>query len=133
MGRSKTDAEARTVYLTPASVAALAAKRPDGAVPLFGLSAPSISCRIRAAAAAAGLGSGFSGHSVRGHGAAHGRSRRADARDLCAGPLEDGQDGGGLYAGGGGGTRGEMVGVTSGPVPYNTVCGPSKVRGPLEC
>ena len=68
VGRSKTDAEARTVYLTPASVAALAAMRPagaDGAASLFGLSAPSISRRIHAAAAAAGLGSGFSGHSGR--------------------------------------------------------------------
>ena len=68
VGRSKTDAEARTVYLTPASVAALAAMRPAGAdrkAPLFGLSAPSISRRIHAAAAAAGLGSGFSGHSGR--------------------------------------------------------------------
>ena len=66
VGRSKTDAEARTVYLTPASVAALEAMRPagaDGSASLFGLSAPSISRRIRAAAAAAGLGSGFSGHS----------------------------------------------------------------------
>ena len=45
VGRSKTDAEARTVYLTPAAVAALAAIRPadaDGAASLFGLSAPSI-------------------------------------------------------------------------------------------
>ena len=68
VGRSKTDAEARTVYLTPASVAALAAMRPagaDGSASLFGLSAPSISRQIHAAAAAAGLGSGFSGHSGR--------------------------------------------------------------------
>ena len=68
VGRSKTDAEARTVYLTPASLAALAAMRPagaDGSVSLFGLSAPSISRRIHAAAGAAGLGSGFSGHSGR--------------------------------------------------------------------
>ena len=68
VGRSKTDAEARTVYLTPASVAAMEAMRPadaDGKASLFGLSAPSISRRIRAAAAAAGLGSGFSGHSGR--------------------------------------------------------------------
>ncbi len=68
VGRSKTDAEARTVYLTPASVEALTAIRPadaDGAVSVFGLSAASISRRIRAAAAAAGLGRGFSGHSGR--------------------------------------------------------------------
>ena len=68
VGRSKTDAEARTVYLTPASVEALTAIRPadaHGAAALFGLSAPSISRRIRAAAAVAGLGQGFSGHSGR--------------------------------------------------------------------
>ena len=68
VGRSKTDAEERTVYLTPAAVAALEAMRPvdaAGAAALFGLSAPSIARRIRAAAAAAGLGSGFSGHSGR--------------------------------------------------------------------
>ena len=68
VGRSKTDAEARTVYLTPASVEALGAIRPadaHGAAALFGLSAPSISRRIRAVAAVAGLGQGFSGHSGR--------------------------------------------------------------------
>ena len=68
VGRSKTDGEARTVYLTPASVQALAAIRPagaNGASSVFGLSAASISRRIRAAAAVAGLGTGFSGHSGR--------------------------------------------------------------------
>ncbi len=68
VGRSKTEAEARTVYLTPASVEALTAIRPadaHGAASVFGLSAASISRRIRAAAAVAGLGRGFSGHSGR--------------------------------------------------------------------
>ena len=68
VGRSKTDAEARTVYLTPASVEALGVIRPadaNGAASVFGLSAASISRRIRAAAAVAGLGLGFSGHSGR--------------------------------------------------------------------
>ena len=68
VGRSKTDAEARTVYLTPASMEALRAIRPadaNGENSVFGLSAPSISRRIRAVAAAAGLGSGYSGHSGR--------------------------------------------------------------------
>ena len=66
VGRSKT--EARTVYLTPASMEALTAIRPADAheaASVFGLSAASISRRIRAAAAAAGLGLGFSGHSGR--------------------------------------------------------------------
>ena len=68
VGRSKTDAEARTVYLTPASLPAMKAMRPAGAngsASVFGLSAPSISRRVRAAAAVAGLGSDFSGHSGR--------------------------------------------------------------------
>jgi len=68
LGRSKSDAEERTVYLTPASVDALGKIRPadaDGAASVFGLSAPSIARRIRSAAATAGLGSGFSGHSGR--------------------------------------------------------------------
>ncbi len=69
-GRSKTDAAARTVYLTPASMEALGAIRPadaDGESSVFGLSAAAVSRRIRAAAAAAvaGLGQSFSGHSGR--------------------------------------------------------------------
>ena len=66
--RSKTDAGARTVYVTPAAVAALEDIRRMGASgdgSIFGLSAPSISRRIKAAAAAAGLGEFFSGHSGR--------------------------------------------------------------------
>ena len=64
--QSKTDAEARTVYLTPAAVAALAAIRPAGAnraAPVFGLSESTIARRVKAAAA--GLGLNFSGHSGR--------------------------------------------------------------------
>ena len=64
---SKTDAEPRTVHLTPASMQALAAIR-DGAGDdelVFGLSVASISRRVKAAAAAAGLGDDFSGHSGR--------------------------------------------------------------------
>ena len=69
--RSKTDAGARTVYVTPAAVAALAALaaiRPedgDVAAPVFGLSVSSISRRVKAAAMAAGMGPSYSGHSGR--------------------------------------------------------------------
>ena len=66
--RSKTDAGARTVYVTPAAVAALAAIRPedgDVAAPVFGLSVSSISRRVKAAAMAAGMGPSYSGHSGR--------------------------------------------------------------------
>ena len=65
---SKTDTEARTVYLTKTAVKSLAAIRPDESGPadsIFGLSAPSIARRIRSAAEVAGLGPGFSGHSGR--------------------------------------------------------------------
>ena len=136
MGRSKTDAEACTVYLTPASEVALEAMRPagaDGSASLFGLSAPSTARRIRAAAAAAGPGSGFSGHSGR-----VGMARRMAAAGapthgiMVQGRWKNGEDGRGLYARGRGGARGEVAGVTSGPVPYNTVCVPSEVRDPLD-
>ena len=101
LGRWKTDAEARTVYLTPAAVAALEAMRPagaDGSAALFGLSAPWISRRIRAAAAAAGLGSAFP--AIRDGWAWRG-----------AEPQESGEDGGDLYARGGGGAGREVAGV----------------------
>ena len=79
VGRSKTDAEARTVYLTPAAVAALDAMRPadvDGSASLFGLSAPSIARRGRGGRAGVGFLRPFG---PRRHGKAHGRGRRADA------------------------------------------------------
>ena len=84
VGRSKTDAEARTVYLTPAAVAALAALRPAGAAgsaSLFGLSAPyAHPCRGRGGRAGAGflrpLGNGAAHHEIMAQGrwkTAHGR------------------------------------------------------------
>lgn len=66
--RSKTDTGARTVYLTPAAVRALITIRPvgvKGSASIFGLSPSAISRRIKAAAAAAALGSNYSGHSGR--------------------------------------------------------------------
>ena len=68
MRRSKTDATPRTVYLTLVAMAHLDAIRPedaDGSEPVFGLSVASISRRVKAAARAAGLGAGYSGHSGR--------------------------------------------------------------------
>ena len=68
--RSKTDAGPRTVYLTLVAMAHLDAIRPQedaaaGSDPVFGLSVASISRRVKAAAHAAGLGAGYSGHSGR--------------------------------------------------------------------
>ena len=66
--RSKTDAEPRVVYLTPASMRGLDAIRPaevDDSEQVFGLSVASISRRVKQAAENAGLGPGFSGHSGR--------------------------------------------------------------------
>ena len=71
--RSKTDPEAEgtVLYIGQAATAALVAMLPeDGAVvepgnPVFGLSESQIGRRVRAAALAAGLGDGFTGHSGR--------------------------------------------------------------------
>ncbi len=68
--RSKTDPEAAgdARYLPRAAMEALAAMRPEGAgaeAAVFGLSGRQISRRVEAAARAAGLGEGFSGHSGR--------------------------------------------------------------------
>ena len=60
--------ESRTVAITPSTVRALEAVRPDGAAPadsVFGLSDTQLHRRIRAAAEAAGLGPDFGGHSGR--------------------------------------------------------------------
>ena len=68
--RSKTDQEAEgdVRYLPRDAVRALEAVRPEGAGPedsVFGLSGRQIGRRVAAAARAAGLGEGFSGHSGR--------------------------------------------------------------------
>ena len=69
IARSKTDqtAEGRVVAITAATMAALAAIRPElpAAAPVFGLSADRIARRVKAAARAAGLGDAYSGHSGR--------------------------------------------------------------------
>ncbi|MCY4374431.1 MAG: tyrosine-type recombinase/integrase, partial [Spirochaetaceae bacterium] len=68
--RSKTDPEAggAVQYLGPTTMRDLAAIRPLDARPgdrVFGISGSQVSRRIAAAARAAGLGNGFSGHSPR--------------------------------------------------------------------
>ena len=68
--RSKTDpgAEGQARYLPREALRALEGIRPDGAGPqdpVFGLGARQIARRVEAAARAAGLGEGFSGHSGR--------------------------------------------------------------------
>ena len=72
VARSKTDPTGRStaLYLGPDAVSALLAMRPaeaiiDPKLPVFGLSASQIGRRVQAAARAAGLGEGFSGHSMR--------------------------------------------------------------------
>lgn len=67
---SKTDpqGEGKVLWISPATMAALDALRgesADGAAPVFGLSGQQISRRIAAACEAAGLGKGYSGHSLR--------------------------------------------------------------------
>ena len=71
--RSKTDPEAEgaVLYIGPEAAAALVAIMPEGfvvvdpATPVFVLSASQIGRRVNAAAKAAGLGDGFTGHSGR--------------------------------------------------------------------
>ena len=70
--RSKTDqeGEGKVLFLGPQAAEALLAIRPDAAVIdphalVFGLLASQIGRRFRAAAVAAGLGDGYSGHSGR--------------------------------------------------------------------
>ena len=71
--RSKTDPEAEgaVLYIGPEAASALVAIMPEGfavvgaAAPVFGLSASQIGRRVNAAAKAAGLGDGFTGHSGR--------------------------------------------------------------------
>ena len=115
VGRSKTDAEARTVYLTPASVQSLAAIRPadaNGSASVFGLSAPSISRRIQAVAAVAGLGLGFSGHSGRVGMARRMAASGAPTHEIMAqGRWKTARMVEGLHAGGRGGAGGEVAGV----------------------
>ena len=70
--RSKTDQEAEgvTLYIGTEASQALRAIRPaqellDPAIPVFGMSTRHIGNRVRAAAKAAGLGEGYTGHSGR--------------------------------------------------------------------
>ena len=68
--RSKTDAlrEGVVLYLGEEAMQALGAIRPEGAEAdstVFGLKPAGIAARIRAAAGAAGLGYGFTGHAAR--------------------------------------------------------------------
>ena len=66
--RSKTDVDPRTAYVTPRAMKDLEAIQPEEPAPaesVFGLSVSTISRRIKAAAANAGLGAAFSGHSGR--------------------------------------------------------------------
>ena len=70
--RGKSDQEGRgaVLFIGPGAASALLAIRPadaviDAAAPVFGLSASQIGRRFRAAAKAAGLGEGYTGHSGR--------------------------------------------------------------------
>ena len=66
--KGKNQAEPQTVAVTAATARALGEIRPDepdSAAPVFGLTGEALANRVRAAARAAGLGDGFSGHSGR--------------------------------------------------------------------
>ena len=66
--KGKNQPEPQTVAVTPATARALREILPDDvdpAAPVFGLTGEALANRVRAAARAAGLGDGFSGHSGR--------------------------------------------------------------------
>ena len=66
--KGKTQVEPATVAVTAATARALRDIRPDDvdpAVPVFGLTGETLANRVRAAARAAGLGNGFTGHNGR--------------------------------------------------------------------
>ena len=66
--KGKNQVEPATVAVTAATTRALQDIRPDDvdlAAPVFGLTGETLTNRVRAAAHAAGLGDGFSGHSGR--------------------------------------------------------------------
>ena len=66
--KGKNQVEPATVAVTVATARALGEIRPDepdSAAPVFGLTGEALANRVRAAARAAGLGDGFSGHSGR--------------------------------------------------------------------
>jgi hypothetical protein len=70
VARSKTDQEGEgaVLFVSGPTMETLRAVKPgdaDDSAALFGLSAEQIGCRISSAAAAAGLGDGFTGHSAR--------------------------------------------------------------------
>ena len=66
--KGKNQPEPATVAVTETTARALQEFRPEGAdpaVPVFGLTGETLANRVRAAAKAAGLGDGFTGHSGR--------------------------------------------------------------------
>ena len=66
--KGKNQVEPATVAVTPTTARALGEIRPEGVgptAPVFGLTGEALANRVRAAAQAAGLGDGFSGHSGR--------------------------------------------------------------------
>ena len=66
--KSKNQTEPATVAVTDTTARALQDIQPDGAdtsTPMFALTGQTLANRVRAAASAAGLGEGFSGHSGR--------------------------------------------------------------------
>ena len=87
--------------VTAATARALRDIRPDDvdlASPVFGLTGETLANRVRAAARAAGLGDGFSGHSGR-IGLADGGGGGAQRRSATPGPLEARRHGGPLQPG----------------------------------
>ena len=101
--KGKNQVEPATVAVTAATARALREILPkdsDPAAPVFGLTGEALANRVRAAARAAGLGNGFTGHSGR-----IGMARRMvaagapNAAVAAPGPVEERQHGGPLHQG----------------------------------
>ena len=101
--KGKNQPEPQTVAVTAATSPALREIRPedaDPATPVFGLSGEALANRVRAAARAAGLGDGFTGHSGRDRdGPEDGGGGSAQRRGAAPGPVEAWRHGGTLHPG----------------------------------
>ena len=121
--KGKNQTEPQTVAVTAATARALRELRPkdaDPSAPVFGLTGEALANRVRAAAKAAGLGDGFSGHSGR-----IGMARRmvcrgsAQCGSAAPRPMEARRHGGPLHPGRGGRGGTEVADMTkAAPTSY---------------
>ncbi len=146
--KRKNQVEPATVAVTAASARALQEIRPkdaDPAAPLFGLTGEALANRVRAAARAAGLGNGFTGHSgrigmarrmvgagapnaaVHRDGSADGGGGSAQRGGATPGPVETRRHGRPLHPGRGGRGGAEVAELT-----YATPASTTRCKHPIR-